>query len=234
MIAVSARRRSSRRRAAAESFAVRFDAATDQLELAAGLSTDPITVTAWVRNQTANASGTFFRQRAGATVATFCASAGGLNGPQLSTTGGTAGPFIPGVGDALPIGGWRRVGFTISGTGSNNCTCYWGDADPATSLQSVAGTVAVGTGTGTSVGGRGGGDNSESWGGDIAFMRVWAATLTGAEMKTELASRDVVVTSGIWAHWALQGALDLTDHSGNGRGLSVGSTSVTTVSGPPI
>lgn len=233
MTGITARRRgSARRRSAGATSALRFDIGTDQLEVGQGLSTDPITVTAWIRNQGSVANGTFYRLRAGATIATFCASISGVNGPQLSTTGGTAGPYVPGVGDALPVNGWRRVGFAINGTGSNNCTCYWGDVDPVTALQTIVGTVAVGTATASSVGGRGGGDNSEAWNGDIAFVRVWAVLLTGSQMRAELASRVPVVTSGIWSDWPLQE--DLLDHSGNGRHLSAGGTSTTSVSGPPI
>lgn len=228
-----ARRRAGRRRSVATA-AVRFDAATDQLALAAApTSSATITVTAWVRNIESVGNGTFCRLRAAATIASFTASSGGTNGPQLATTGGTAGPHVE-TGGALPVNAWRRVAFTINGTGAGNCVVYWGDDNPASSALTNTGSVATGAPTALAVGGRGGGDTTERWGGDIAYMRTWEAVLTQAQIQTEWASRTPVVTTNLWADWTLQGATDLADHSGNARNLSAGSTAVTTVAGPLI
>lgn len=215
--------------------AVRFDAATDQLALAdAPSSTNPFSFSAWVRNIELVGFGTIMRLRAAGTVASFTASSGGSNGPQLATTGGTAGPIVGGGSGSLPADAWRRVAFVIDGSGSNNCTVYWGDDDPDTDLLTAVGTVAVGSPTALSVGGRGGGDTTERWGGDIAYARGWTAVRTAAELKAELASTAPVVTSNLWADWPLTVHTDLTDHSGNGRNLSAGSTATTTEDGPPL
>lgn len=215
--------------------AVRLDAATDQLALAdAPASSAPFTVCGWVRNIELIGFGTIMRLRAAGTVASFTASSGGSNGPQLGTTGGIAGPIVGGGDGSLPADAWRRVAFVIAGSGTDNCTVYWGDDDPATDLLSAVGTVAVGSPTALSIGGRGGGDTTERWGGDLAYPRAWDAVLTAAELKTELASTEAVVTDDLWADWPLEVHTDLTDHSGNGRHLAAGSTSTTTVDGPPL
>lgn len=215
--------------------AVRFDAATDQLALAdAPASSAPFTACGWVRNVELVGFGTIMRLRAAGTVASFTASSGGSNGPQLATTGGTAGPIVGSGDGSLPADAWRRVAFVIAGSGTDNCTVYWGDDDPATDLLSAVGSVAVGSPTALSIGGRGGGDTTERWGGDLAYPRAWDAVLTATELKAELASTEAVVTDGLWADWPLEVHTDLTDHSGNGRHLTAGSTSTTTVDGPPL
>jgi hypothetical protein len=214
--------------------AVRFDAGTDQLTLASAPgSTATITMTAWVRNIEGIGNGTFSRLRAASTVASFTASSGGLNGPQLATTGGTAGPIVVGAG-SLPLNSWRRVAVVINGTGSNNCTVYWGDASPASDLTSAVGTVLTGVPTALSIGGRGGGDLTERWGGDMAYKRIWTAAFDHAAVKAELASPTHVVTADIWGAWPLTDASTLTDASGHDRHLTAGSTPVTTVDGPPL
>lgn len=213
---------------------VRFDAATDQLALAsAPTSSTPLTITAWVRNIEAVGNGTFLRLRAAGTIASFTASSGGTNGPQLATTGGTAGPIVV-TGGSLPTNGWRRVMAVINGVGANNCTVYWGDDNPATDLTAAVGSVATGAPTALSVGGRGGGDTSERWGGDMAYPRMWTAALTPTEGKAELASTVPVRTADLWADWPLLTHTDLTDHSGNGRHLTAGATATTTQDNPPI
>lgn len=210
---------------------VRFDAATDQLAIASAPSpTSAITGTAWVRNIEGLSFGTFFRLRAAGTIIALTASSGGLNGPQGNTTGGVAGPYVPGVGDALPVNSWRRIGFKISGT---TCTVYWGD-DAGGATGTASATVATGSPTDTSVGGRGGGDTSDRWGGDIAHLRFWTAVLSQAEIEAEWASATAVRTSNLWASWPLTDASTLTDASGNGRTLTAGSTAVTTQGDPPI
>jgi hypothetical protein len=214
--------------------AVRFDAATDQLALAsAPASTAAITVTAWAKNVEAIGNGTFLRLRAAGTIASFTASSGGTNGPQLATTGGTAGPIVGGGSGSLPTGSWRRIAVTINGTGAGNCVVYWGD-DVGGATVTASGSVATGAPTALSVGGRGGGDNTERWGGDLAYLRVWTAVLSQAAIEAEWTSPAPVTTANLWADWPLSADTDLTDHSGNGRHLSAGSTAVTTVSGPPV
>jgi hypothetical protein len=218
----------------ADSMAVRFDAATDQLSSgSAPASTTAVTVTAWVRNREGVGNGTFLRLRATATIYAFTASGGGTNGPQIATTGGTAGPFVPSVGNALPIGEWRFVAMTINGTGGGNGTVYH-DIDTGGALSSTSGTVATGVPTALSVGGRGGGDTTERWGGDIAHQRIWTAVLTPTEIAAERDSSVHVRASDLWAAWELPNASTLTDTSGNGRHLTAGETAVTTQDGPLI
>lgn len=208
--------------------AVRFNAATDQLALAAApSSTSAITVTAWVRNQEGVSFGTLLRLRAGGTVFGFTASSSGVNGPQINTTGGAAGPITIGGGDSLPVGSWRFVAMTID---SSNGTVYWDDATGG-SLTTASGTVATGSPTALSVGGRGD-EPSDRWGGDIAHKRIWTAVLTPTEIAAERDSATHVRTSDIWAAWELPDASTLTDSSGNGRHLTAGSTSVDTTDGP--
>lgn len=208
--------------------AVRFDAASDRVSFA-GTLPDPsagFTLTAWAL--VAVSTGTFAtmaRLHNPGTVITCATGGSGLTGPGYYTTGGS-------VENALgfAVGAWRQVAISCTGTTGRICV-----AAPGGPTEVDTGTVSDTTApTGITLGGRGPADAAEWWNGRLAHVRLWAVELTLAQIEAEWASPTPVVTGGLWADWPLSTAADLTDHSGNGRHLTAGSTAVTTEDGPPL
>lgn len=212
--------------------AVRFDAATDRVSYSASNPPAPsagMTITAWAYlSADQNNNTTFARLHAasgGSTVGTFATSSDGTSGPNYFSTGGSvtnATGFV--------VGAWRKVAWSASGTTGKS---YVATVGGATEVDS--GTVATGTApTGITLGGRSAGDSTEWLNGRLAYVRVWSAELSQAEIEAEWASTVPVRTANLWADWPLSVHTDLTDHSGNGRNLVAGSTATTTEDGPPI
>lgn len=211
--------------------AVRFDAANDRIGIAAALP-DPataITVLGWAY-LTAD-TGTFatlcrVHAASGAsTTITFATNGAAPAGPAYFTGGGS---IISSTG--MPVGAWRKVAVTCSGTsGAVYVAAPGGATDVDTG--SVGGAAAP---TGLTLAGRSAGDASEPFNGRLAYWRVYAAALSQAEVEAEWASTTPVRTSNLWADWPLSVHTDLTDHSGNGRNLTAGATATTTEDGPPI
>lgn len=211
--------------------AVRFDTATDKISVTSSIAdiSAGLTLTGWVYvSVDTNANATFARLWAagGATTsATFATDVDGLAGPAYFTGGGSV---VATTG--LAVGAWRKVAFTRSGTTGHVYVATVGGA-----TEHVSGTVGGATGpTGLTLGGRSPTDDTESFNGRLAYVRVWTSQHSQAQVEAEWASTTPVVTSGLWADWPLATAADLTDHSGNGRDLTAGSTSVTTEDGPPL
>lgn len=208
----------------------RFDAAGDRISFAGTMfavgSGFTITAWAWVSVDT-NTNATFARLHAssgGSTVATWATDSDGLAGPNYFTGGGS-------VTNAtnMAVGAWRKIAISCSGTTGKSYVNTIGGTTEADS-----GTVGVGTPDGITLGGRAPGDSSEPFNGRLAYVRVWTAELTQVQIEAEWASSTPVITSGLWASWPLTDSTDLTDHSGNGRNLTAGTTAVSTEADPPL
>jgi hypothetical protein len=207
---------------------VRLDASTDQLTRASPPSpASGITMVATVYNSVdQDEFATIGRIHAsGSTILTWASSGDGTGGPNYFTGGGTVTNS-----EGLPVGEWRNVAVTCTGTSAQSLV-----RNPGFSTEVDSGTVSSsGTPTQLAIGGRGGGDTSEWWNGRIVYFRVWTAVLSQSEIEAEWDSATPVRTSGLWADWPLTVHTDLTDHSGNGRDLTAGSTAVTTEADPTL
>jgi hypothetical protein len=211
--------------------AVRFDAATDRISIAAA-PPDPaagITVLGWAYvsvNTGTNATMCRLHAASGAsTTVTFATDGAAPAGPGYFTAGGSIVSSTQ-----APVGEWRRVAITCTGTSGNLYV-----ATPAGAVDTDSGTVSgAASPTGLTLGGRSPVDGSEWFNGRLAYWRVWSAVLTPTERDAEWASTVAVRTANLWADWPLTTHTDLTDHSGNGRHLTAGSTATTTETGPPL
>lgn len=214
--------------------AVRFDAATDRISWSGTAPTPSsgLTITLWAYVSVDRDDYSTLIRLHGSSGATtnlnVAMDSGGLS-PSVFTAGGTSnGP------QALAVGAWARVAVTVNGTAS---TIYVAQG-AAGATQSQAGTVganaAVSPNSGYTVGGRASGDSSEWYNGRVAYLRVWSTVLTQAQIEAEWASPTPVRVSNLFADYPLLSAADLTDHSGNARHLSAGSTAVSTEGDPPV
>lgn len=208
----------------------RFDAASDRISYSGTMfavgSGFTITAWAWVSVDT-DANATFARLHAssgGSTIATWATGSDGLSGPNYFTGGGSISNSTN-----MAVGAWRKIALTCSGTIGKS---YVNTIGGTTEVDS--GTVAVGTPDGITLGGRAPADASEWYNGRLAYVRVWTAELTQTQIEAEWASATPVRTANLWADWPLTNAADLTDHSGNGRNLTAGSTAVSTEADPPL
>lgn len=208
----------------------RFDAASDRISFAGTMFAvgSGFTATAWAYvSVDTDANATFARLHAssgGSTIATWATGSDGLSGPNYFTSGGS-------VSNAtnMAVGSWRKIAISCSGTTGK---CYVNTVGGTTEVDS--GTVGVGTPDGITLGGRAPADSSEPFNGRLAYVRVWTTELSQSQIEAEWASTTPVVTSNLWADWPLTDSTDLTDHSGNGRNLSAGSTAVSTEDNPPL
>jgi hypothetical protein len=208
----------------------RFDAAGDRISFAGTMFAvgSGFTITAWAYvSVDTDANQTFGRLHAssgGSTIATWATGSDGLSGPNYFTGGGS-------ITNAtnMAVGAWRKIAISCSGTTGKS---YVNTIGGTTEVDS--GTVSVGTPDGITLGGRAPADSSEPFNGRLAYVRVWTAELTQTQIETEWASTTPVRTANLWASWPLTDSTDLTDHSGNGRNLSAGSTAVSTEADPPL
>jgi hypothetical protein len=208
----------------------RFDAASDRINFAGTMfavgSGFTITAWAWVSVDT-DANSTFARLHAssgGSTIATWATGSDGLSGPNYFTGGGSVSNSTN-----MAVGAWRKIAISCSGTTGKS---YVNTIGGTTEVDS--GTVGVGTPDGITLGGRSSSDSSEPFNGRLAYVRVWTTELTQVQIEAEWASATPVITSGLWASWPLTDSTDLTDHSGNGRNLTAGTTAVSTEADPPL
>lgn len=208
----------------------RFDAASDRISYAGTMFAvgSGFTITAWAYvSVDTDANSTFCRLHAssgGSTVATWATGSDGLSGPNYFTGGGS-------VTNAtnMAVGAWRKIAISCSGTTGRSYVATVGGA-----TEVDAGTVGVGTPDGLTLGGRAPADSSEPFNGRLVYVRVWTAELSQAQIEAEWASASPVRTSNLWANWPLTNSADLTDHSGNGRTLTAGTTAVSTEADPPL
>ena len=208
----------------------RFDAASDRISFAgtmfsvgAGFT---ITAWAWVSVDT-DANSTIARLHSssgGSTVATWATGSDGLSGPNYFTGGGSVSNSTN-----MAVGAWRKLAISCSGTTGKS---YVNTIGGVTEVDS--GTVGVGTPDGITLGGRSSSDSSEPFNGRLAYVRVWTTELNQTQIEAEWASATPVIASGLWASWPLTDSTDLTDHSGNGRNLTAGTTAVSTEADPPL
>lgn len=139
-------------------------------------------------------------------------------------TGGIAGA------DALAVDTWRMLAVTVAGTGATDGKIYTRTIGGSTNV--VTGQVSGGsTPDGITLFGRSAGDSGEWFNGGLAYVRVWSAVLSQAEIEAEWASATIVRTSGVWADWPM--LTNINDISGNGRHLTAGTTALTTEDDPP-
>jgi hypothetical protein len=208
----------------------RFDAASDRISFAGSMFAvgSGFTMTAWAYvSVDTDANATIARLHAssgGSTIVTWATGSDGLSGPNYFTGGGSVSNSTN-----FAVGAWRKIAISCSGTTGKS---YVNTVGGTTEVDS--GTVGVGTPDGLTLGGRAPADSSEPFNGRLAYVRIWTAELTQTEIETEWASSTPVRTSNLWADWPLTDATDLTDHSGNGRNLSAGSTAVSTEADPPL
>lgn len=207
----------------------RFDAATDRIFRTDASLPNPgsgITVLGWVRLSVD--TGNF------ATICRLSNSAGDSTAVTFSTDNdGNTLAFFTASGSivttfSLVVGQWCRYAFTQTGTAGQ---VYAGT--DAGSLSLFSGSVnGVANPNVITFGGRSPGDAVEYGDVALAYQRCFASVLTGAQIAAELASSSAVLSS--WADWPLLTHTDLTDHSGNGRHLTAGSTPTTTEDDPPL
>jgi hypothetical protein len=129
----------------------------------------------------------------------------------------------------MAVGAWRKIAISCSGTTGKS---YVNTIGGVTEVDS--GTVGVGTPDGITLGGRSSSDSSEPFNGRLAYVRVWTTELNQTQIEAEWASATPVITASLWASWPLTDSTDLTDHSGNGRSLTAGTTAVSTEADPPL
>lgn len=207
--------------------AVRFDAASERISRTGAMPAN-FTITAWVYlSVDRNDYSCWCRvwTEAVATVGTWSTDSDGTSGPNWYTASGSISQTT-----GFVAGEWRRLAITRTSTGS--AVAY--AATPDGPVEVDAGTVSTATPAGITLGGRDPFDTAEWWNGRVAHVRVWDGILSQAQIEAEWASPTPVITSGLWADWPLETADDLTDHSGNGRHLSAGSTTASTEDGPPL
>lgn len=207
--------------------ATRFDADTDRISYA-GSVPDPasgFTLTAWAfLSVDRNDNSTFARLFAGSTTATLATDTNGTDGPAYFTAGGS----LVATTDFV-VGEWRKVAYSCTGTAGKVYA-----ATPAGATEVVSGTVVgAASPTGITLGGRSPSDATEWFNGRLAYVRVWSAVLSQAQIEAEWVSATPVVTTNLFADWPLADASDLTDHFGD-HDLVAGSTAVTTEDGPPV
>lgn len=214
--------------------AVRFDAATDRVTWTGTAPTPSsgLTITYWAYvSVDRDDFSTMIRLHSSSGATTNLNVAMDSSGllPCIFTGGGSStGP------QSVSAGAWARIAVTVTGSDSRVYVAL----NEAGATQSQDGTVGGNAGvspdSGYTLGGRSAVDGDEWFNGRLAHVRMWNAVLTQGEVETEWASANPVRTSNLFAAYPLPDAGDLTDHSGNGRHLSAGSTSVSTEDGPPI
>ena len=207
----------------------RFDAAGDRISFAGTMFAvgSGFTITAWayvsVDTDTNATFGRLHSSSGGSTVVTWATDSDGLAGPNYFTGGGSVSNSTN-----MAVGAWRKIALSCSGTTGKSYV------NNLTATEVDSGTVGVGTPDGITLGGRAPADASEPFNGRLAYVRIWTSELSQVQIEAEWASSTPVVTSGLWADWPLTDSTDLTDHSGNGRNLSAGSTAVSTEADPPL
>lgn len=197
-------------------------------------------------------SGTLFDPSAGMTIALWALwdDSTGVTAPTLLRVNlsGTGNGLITGTEDGsdgpiyfsstgsvrsqalFPIGEWRRIAITRSGTTG---WIYAGAATGATDADTaVVGGAAVPTEI--CLAGRAAADAINPFNGRLAFVRIWTAALSQAEIEAEWMSPTPIRTANIFANWPLNSATDLTDTVG-AKTLTVQSGgALTDTTGPPI
>ncbi|MFI9154492.1 LamG-like jellyroll fold domain-containing protein [Streptomyces sp. NPDC053367] len=213
---------------------MRADQASDRVSYTASAPPAPataFTVTFWARLRVDRDDfSTMLRLHSSSGGSTSVNIATGSSGttPVVVSPGNTGG--IVGA-DPLAVDTWRMLAVTVAGTGATDGKIYTRTVGGSTSV--VSGLVSGGgTPDGITLFGRSAGDATEWFNGGLAYVRVWSAVLSQAEIEAEWASATIVRTSGVWANWPM--LTDINDISGNARHLSAGSTALTVEDNPPL
>jgi hypothetical protein len=208
---------------------VRFDAPTDQVYINTTLPAPTaagLTILGWWRVRVdTNDFATYYRTSGSGgsgTIHTVASFNTGLGVSLFTTDGEVAGVYANAVDE------WVAIAVVDPGTATT--AVYVRPAGGST--LTASGHTGTGTPGHLSIGGRGASDPNETLNGAAAHVRVFADALTQAEIEAEWASPTAVLTA--WADWPLISADDLTDHSGNGRDLTPGTTPLTSETGPPL
>ncbi|MDX2702150.1 hypothetical protein PV350_04725 [Streptomyces sp. PA03-6a] len=212
----------------------RADQASDRVSYTASAPPAPataFTATFWARLRVdLDTFSTMLRLHSSSGGSTSINIATGSSGttPVVVSPGNTSG--IIGT-DSLAVDTWRMLAVTVAGTGATDGKIYTktigGSTNVATGQVSGGGTP-----DGLTLFGRSAGDAGEWFNGGLAYVRVWSAVLSQAEIEAEWASTTIVRTSGVWANWPL--LTNISDISGNGRNLVAGTTALSTEDDPPI
>lgn len=210
----------------------RSDATTDQVTYSGAIPSTAggFSLTAWARvHVDRNDYSTIARiSSGGSTRLTFATKLDGLGGPSAYTPSGGS---VEGTLGWSAVDVWRKVAVTCD---ADDAIVYCRDPGGSTTVVTSGAIAGQGTGDLLALFGRGAGDTSEWFSGDLAHVRLWfGVRLTQAQAEAEWDSASPIVASP-WAVYPLLTAGDLTDHSGNGRHLTAGSTGLTTVDDPPI
>lgn len=216
--------------------AVAFDAAADRLthsgaypQTSAGL-----TITAWARlDVDQNNWSTFVRIIGPGTLVTFSTLQDGTRGPAYYTPV-TSVEYTTSDLSSPTTGVWVPVACTRSTTAITVYRKPSGTGSTENATASMASTDVTGTGSGICLGGRDASDATEWLNGALAYVRVWSAALSQAEIEAEWASTTPVRSSGLHSNWPLATSSDLTDTVGS-KTLAVQSGgSLTTTTGPTL
>ncbi|MET8766324.1 LamG-like jellyroll fold domain-containing protein [Streptomyces sp. NPDC004658] len=212
----------------------RSDAASDRVSYTASPPPDPataFTVTFWARLRVDRDDfSTMLRLHSASGGSTTVNVATGSSGvtPVVVSPGNTSGIVAT---DSLAVDAWRMIAVTVAGTGATGGKIYTKTIGGTTNI--VTGQVSGGSAPdGLTLFGRSPGDAGEWFNGGLAYVRVWSAVLSQAEIEAEWASATIVRTSGVWANWPM--LTNILDVSGNGRHLTAGTTALTTEDDPSL
>lgn len=212
----------------------RSDQASDRVSYTASAPPSPataFTVTFWARLRVDRDDfSTMIRLHSSSGGSTTVNIATGSSGttPVVVSPGNTGG--IVGT-DALAVDVWRMLAVTVAGTGASDGKIYTKAIGGSTNV--VTGQVSGGaTPDGMTLFGRSAGDAGEWFNGGLAYVRVWSAVLSQAEVEAEWASATIVRTAGVWANWPM--LTNISDVSGNGCHLTAGTTALSTEDDPPL
>lgn len=212
----------------------RSDQASDRVSYTASAPPNPataFTVTFWARLRVDRDDFS--------TMMRLHSSSGGSTTVNITTGSSGTTPIVVSPGnsggiigtDALAVDTWRMLAVTVAGTGASDGKIYTKVIAGSTNV--VTGQVTGGsTPDGITLFGRSAGDSTEWFNGGLAYVRVWSAVLSQAEIEAEWASATIVRTSGVWANWPM--LTNINDISGNGRNLTAGSTALSTEDDPPL
>jgi hypothetical protein len=206
------------------------DAATDRLTIASAPATGPITFMAWVKlANTANTTNTIMRFDAGGGTALINALRSQV--PGMYSSSSTTGV----VGTSISTGTWVCVACTRDAA---NAGQLFQGSTPGSLTKTTATVNSTGTPSSFNLFGRSSSDATDWFSGSMAYVRLWTAVLSDAEIATESqtltsAGTPAARTSGLWGSWPFAAAA-LTDVSGNGRNWTAGSTALTADTDPVL
>ena len=208
--------------------AVRFDVATDGYKATTGLPTGAYTMLGWFKIDVDRNAQSAIWAILNVGKTRWCNVYTAVDGTTVGVEDSTNYLSTDFGGFATTVGTWYCLAFSLSGTNGN---LYIGTGPGALTKYTAANFATMTT-------------FQEMWfgkddgttpflNGALANVKVYGAELTQAEIQVELSQLAASRTANLLHHHRWQVA-ELTDYSGNGNTLTVGSTSTVTESGPPI